>query len=263
MEASVLIPDPSSFILNPSLASEQASVGALAAAPTKNTPLSVTLIWNFTTSDYEQISNEPSYAAYITSNCTVKDIYTVTSSTGTYNLQFFESAYQGSVLAFYLNANIHGRNVFFGMSTVRAMNVSQPPVNSTASLTEPLQVSLTWASPIVGVESDRRLPSLQTEMDRRSGGRVRQTDRQDESDIMIQKQKQNKIQCKTFFFSRALFPKTAVHPEAESSRSQCRDRRRYRLRLGSRKAPDRRGSQPGWSGPPQGGQGRGHRARIA
>ena len=148
VEASVLIPDPSSFILNPSLASEQASVGALAAAPTKNTPLSVTLIWNFTTSDYEQISNEPSYTAYITSNCTVKDIYTVTSSTGTYNLQFFESAYQGSVLAFYLNANIHGRNVFFGMSTVRVMNVSQPPVNLTASLTEPLQVSLTWASPI-------------------------------------------------------------------------------------------------------------------
>ena len=97
-------------------------------------------------------------------------------------MQFFESAYQGSVLAFYLNANIHGRNVFFGMSTVRAMNVSQPPVNSTASLTEPLQVSLTWASPIVGVESDRRLPSVQTEMDRRSGGRVRQTDRQRQRD---------------------------------------------------------------------------------
>ena len=72
---------------------------------------------------------------------------------------------------------------------------------------------------------------------------------------MIQKQKQNKIQCKTFFFSRALVPKTAVHPEAESSRSQCRDRRRYRLRLGSRKAPDRRGSQPGWSGSPQGPRG--------
>ena len=72
---------------------------------------------------------------------------------------------------------------------------------------------------------------------------------------MIQKQKQNKIQCKTFFFSRALFPKTAVHPEAESSRSQCRDCHRQSLRLGSRKAPDRRGSQPGWSGPPKGPRG--------
>ena len=165
-----------------------------------SSPLSVTLIWNFTTSDYEQISNEPSYTAYITSNCTVKDIYTVTSSTGTYNLQFFESAYQGSVLAFYLNANIHGRNVFFGMSTVRAMNVSQPPVNSTASLTEPLQVSLTWASPIVGVESDRRLPSVQTEMDRRSGGRVRQTDRQRQRDTNTETETEQR-QSDSFLFS--------------------------------------------------------------
>jgi hypothetical protein len=139
-EAFVWILDPEGSV---PLTASPASIGALAASPTKNSAYSVTLFWNFSTHNYQNITN---YDAYIASENTQLPSVQVNTASGSYVHSLSES-FKGALLSFFIMARIGGRDIFFGLSKITVLDTSGPPENLAAVVTSPLQVVLSWKPP--------------------------------------------------------------------------------------------------------------------
>ena len=142
--AMVLFPDLSG--LTPFLTASQASIGALAAGPTKGVAFGATLVWDFTTFDYQGVNETSNHVAYVQSNCTTFNTYSISTRQGTYGVQF-PSSYKGAICGFELYASIQQIPTFFGVSYVMLMNTSEAPRNLSAVISGPLQAALSWISP--------------------------------------------------------------------------------------------------------------------